>query len=140
GHMARRRQLGITTHLTKPVKQAELWKAILTALGEGAAERAPAAAAETAPGPAPGTPLPPLRILLAEDNPFNQQLARGLLGKRGHWLVGVGNGAEAVAAAEREAFDLVLMDVQMPEMDGLQATRQLRQRERDTGRHLPIVA
>jgi signal transduction histidine kinase/CheY-like chemotaxis protein/HPt (histidine-containing phosphotransfer) domain-containing protein len=138
GTMARRRQLGITTHLTKPVKQAELWKAILAALGEGEAERG--ARAEAASGPSPGTSRRALRILLAEDNPFNQRLALGLLGKEGHTLVVVGNGSEAVAAVEREQFDLVLMDVQMPEMDGLQATRLLREREREHGGHLPILA
>jgi two-component system, sensor histidine kinase and response regulator len=143
GSMARRRQLGITTHLTKPVKQAELWKAILAALGEGEAERSErttASAPEAVLSPPLGTPQPALRILLAEDNPFNQKLARGLLGKAGHSLVVVNNGAEAVAAIERENFDLVLMDVQMPEMDGLQAAQLIRQREKGSGRRIPILA
>jgi PAS domain S-box-containing protein len=135
GSMARRRELGITTHLTKPVKQADLWKAILVALGEGEGERGEprSAAGSRAEGA-------PLHILLAEDNPFNQKLALGLLGKAGHTVEVVNNGAEAVAALEREAFDLVLMDVQMPEMDGFQATAAVRKSEVASGRHMPILA
>ncbi len=138
GSMARRRELGITAHLTKPVKQAELYKAVLVALGEQNPSLVPgplSPAEEKAPGTR-GT----LRILLAEDNPFNQKLALGLLGKEGHAITVVGNGAEAVAALERGTFDLVLMDVQMPEMDGLQATRLIREREQGTGRHVPVLA
>jgi PAS domain S-box-containing protein len=144
GTMARRRELGITAHLTKPVKQAELWRAMLAALGEQTAQ-VPCTSPPAEDGgqetrdKGQGT-RDTLRILLAEDNPFNQKLALGLLGKEGHSLVVVGNGAEAAAAVEREAFDLVLMDVQMPEMDGLQATRLIRQREAGSGRHVPILA
>src|SRR5262249_4603239 len=90
--------------------------------------------------PAPHAPRSTLRILLAEDNPFNQKLAQGLLTKEGHSLVVVNNGAEAVAALDRDAYDLVLMDVQMPEMDGFQATRLIRQREAERGRRTPILA
>ncbi|HKI36004.1 MAG TPA: response regulator [Gemmataceae bacterium] len=142
GNMARRREVGITTHLTKPVKQAELWKAILAALGEGEAERE--ARKEVSEGHSAGRGALPsprtLHILLAEDNPFNQKLALGLLGRVGHSLVVVKNGAEAVAALERDSFDLVLMDVQMPEMDGFQATKLIREREVPLGRHTPILA
>jgi CheY-like chemotaxis protein/HPt (histidine-containing phosphotransfer) domain-containing protein len=139
GSMARRRELGIASHLTKPVKQADLWKAILAALGQGEAGRG----ARTTPRPAaaaPGTRQAPLRILLAEDNPFNQKLAQGLLGREGHTVVLAHNGAEALAALERDAFDLVLMDVQMPEVDGFQATAAIRRREAGTGRRTPILA
>ncbi len=79
-------------------------------------------------------------ILLAEDNLVNQKVAVGLLTKRGHRVTVVQNGIEALAALEREPFDLVLMDVQMPEMGGLEATRAIREREEDTGRHTRIVA
>jgi two-component system sensor histidine kinase/response regulator len=83
----------------------------------------------------------PLRILLAEDNPVNQVVATRFLEKRGHKVVGVGNGRDAVAAAENQNFDLALVDLQMPEMDGLQAVRLIRQHEERTGnRRLPIIA
>ncbi|MGK5095254.1 response regulator, partial [Deltaproteobacteria bacterium TL4] len=76
----------------------------------------------------------------AEDNAINQQLAVGLLERRGHAVVVVGNGREALLAIEKESFDLVLMDVQMPEMDGFMATAAIREREMATGSHLPIIA
>jgi signal transduction histidine kinase/ActR/RegA family two-component response regulator len=82
----------------------------------------------------------PLRVLLAEDNAVNQHLARTLLERRGYTVTVAANGREALAATEREAFDLVLMDVQMPEMDGFEATATLREKEKDTGEHLPIIA
>jgi CheY-like chemotaxis protein len=81
-----------------------------------------------------------LRILLAEDNLVNQRLATRLLEKRGHFVVLAANGREAVTAFEKESFDLVLMDLQMPEMDGFEATAAIRAKEKSTGKHLPIVA
>jgi len=85
-------------------------------------------------------PVRPLRLLLAEDNPVNQLLATRILEKQGHVVTAVANGQEAVEISARDRFDVVLMDVQMPVVDGLMATRQIRERERQTGSHLPIVA
>ncbi|MCH7729374.1 MAG: response regulator, partial [Planctomycetes bacterium] len=82
----------------------------------------------------------PLRILLAEDNFINQKLALGLLEPEGHEVTVVTNGAEAVQAVMSNDFDLVLMDVQMPELDGFDATRQIREHEKQTSTHLPIIA
>src|SRR5205823_5591784 len=103
------------------------------------------------PGPSAAVPPPrpggrPLHVLLAEDNAINQTLVVRLLEKQGHTVAVAGNGREALAALEREAFDLVLMDVEMPEMDGLEATAVIRRREASRGssapdgRRLPIIA
>ncbi len=144
--VARCRQLGIEHYLTKPVKASELLDAIRTVLGAGP-ERSrrtgsqPDPAVRSArPDAGPGTPGVSLHILMAEDNPVNQLVALRFLEAGGHTVVVAGNGVEALAALERESFDLVLMDVQMPEMGGFEATRRIRERERGTGRHLPIVA
>ena len=138
GELARCRELGIAVYLRKPVKQSELLDAVLTALGRLAAEPETASAA---PGvPAPGVPRS-LRVLVAEDNEFNQELAASLLKKRGHVAVIAGNGKAALAAWEREPFDLILMDVQMPEMDGFAATQAIRAKERrQASDHVPIIA
>jgi CheY-like chemotaxis protein/HPt (histidine-containing phosphotransfer) domain-containing protein len=88
----------------------------------------------------PAIRLPPLKVLLAEDSRVNQRLAIGLLGKHGHEVTVTNNGKEAVAAFEKERFDVVLMDVQMPEMDGIEATAVLRAIERQSGRRTPIIA
>ena len=83
---------------------------------------------------------PPLRILLAEDNFVNQKIVQGLLEKSGHRVEVAANGAIALERLSQDAFDLVLMDVQMPEMDGLTATKLVRQQERLSKRHTPIIA
>ena len=132
-------ELGAVACLLKPIRQAELRAAMAHAL----AARAPGKTRRTiAPRPPEdareGTSV--LRVLLAEDNAVNQRLAMRLLEKRGHRVVLAANGREALEAIERERVDLVLMDVQMPEMDGFEATAALRQRERTCGTHLPVIA
>jgi two-component system, sensor histidine kinase and response regulator len=128
--------LGLETCLSKPVGQSELRNAIVSAVG--------AAGTTAGRGGAGRCPVKhqtrSLRILLAEDNLVNQKLARRLLEKHGHGVAVVGNGREALAAIEKDEFDLVLMDVQMPEMDGFVATQTIRESEAGTGRHLPIIA
>ncbi len=81
-----------------------------------------------------------MHLLLTEDNVVNQKLAARLLEKRGHNVVVAGNGREALAAMQKEKFDVVLMDVQMPEMDGIEATKMIRKLEQTSGSHVPIVA
>jgi signal transduction histidine kinase/CheY-like chemotaxis protein len=136
GELARCRQLGITSHLVKPVTPSELQNAMLTALGastDGPGAPAPLAAPARKPGA--------LHVLVAEDNAVNQKLITRVLEKLGHTLVLCANGREALTAFEHGVFDIALMDVQMPEMDGLMATAEIRRREAAHGRsHLPIVA
>ncbi len=137
GDVARCRELGIAASLMKPFKQSELFDAIVTALGR------PLRAAVAAGVALPVEQLPTgsgLRILLAEDNPINQTLAVRLLERRGHSMVVVNNGLEALAALAREPIDVVLMDLQMPEMDGFEATSHIREAEAGSGRRVPIVA
>jgi PAS domain S-box-containing protein len=134
---ARCRQLGLENYLSKPVRQSDLMDAIQTALsGRPSSRRGESAAAP----PDQARPSRGLLVLLAEDNPVNQKLASSLLERKGHRVVVAVNGLEAVEMSARRRFDLALMDVQMPEMDGLTATRLIRQRERETGLHLPIAA
>ena len=85
-------------------------------------------------------PGPALRILLAEDNVVNQKVAARVLERRGHRITLANNGAEAVTLFARDKFDLILMDIQMPEMNGYEATTAIRDRERTTGAHIPIIA
>jgi CheY-like chemotaxis protein len=135
GEIARCEQLGIAAYLLKPVKQSELFDAIVMALGITAAEDDSSVTA-----PAEAADVPRLRILLAEDSLVNQKLAVALLQRHGHRVTVASHGLEALAAFDAEEFDLILMDVQMPEMDGLQATAAIRSREKGTGRHIPIIA
>jgi two-component system, sensor histidine kinase and response regulator len=135
GDVERCEKVGGSAHLMKPVKQSELFDAIVAAVGIAPlVEQTPI---DTSPAIAG---MRRLRILLAEDSYANQRLAVGVLTKWGHEVTLACNGQEALDALEKASFDLVLMDVQMPEMDGYQATAVIRQREAQTGSHLPIVA
>jgi CheY-like chemotaxis protein len=133
---SRCQEAGIAASLIKPISQEGLWYAILVALGTPAAP--PAAPVPSSPDV--GAEQRQLRVLLAEDNVVNQKLAVRLLTKRGCTVVVANNGKEALAALARGPFDVVLMDVQMPEMSGFEATSAIRQRERETGGHVPIIA
>src|SRR5437660_45650 len=135
GDGERCRQLGIQAYLTKPIARADLVEAVGTVL----------AGTASAPGTADlvtrhsiAESRHALRILLAEDNPVNQQVATAMLLKRGHHVDVVSNGREAVDAVAREPYDVILMDIQMPEMDGFEATEQIRGLPQ--GRSLPIIA
>ena len=132
------RKLAISAYLMKPAQPSDLLDAILMAFSRPMLiESALETAAKTN---APAVEMDRLRILLAEDNPVNQKLAITLLQKRGHTVIPTGNGKEAIAALERENVDLVLMDVQMPVMDGFEAIRSIRAKEQTTGAHIPIIA
>ena len=133
----RRRPLPRTGHPALPDQARQ-------AIGPAGGTAQAARRAGASPGPDPAhspTPLArPLHILLAEDNPVNQRLAAGLLEKQGHRVTVVGDGAAAVRAVRDGTFDMVLMDVQMPQMSGLEATAAIRALETGTGRHVPILA
>jgi PAS domain S-box-containing protein len=138
GDAARCWELGVAAHLTKPIGQSELLEAILQAVGGKPQAVAPSS------GPSAHDPLrePPrgLRILLAEDNHVNQILAARLLEKRGHHVEVASDGREALEKLKTADFDLVLMDVQMPVMGGFEAAAAVREMEKGTGKHIPIVA
>ena len=130
------RELSIDAYLTAPIADGVLHEALETCL---ARRRSPdARGLITRHALREGQRR--LRVLLAEDNPVNQEVTSTILGKWGHTVVLVETGREALAKLTEEHFDLVLMDVQMPEMSGLEATARIRQHERDTGKHVPIIA
>jgi len=137
GDAARFRKLGVAAYLTKPVSESELFEAIVTALAPKV-EKAQLPVLITRHSLRESHRR--LRILLAEDNVVNQKLAARLIEKRGHTVVVVGTGREALAALERGSFDIILMDVQMPEMDGFEATAEIRKQEKTTGQHIPVIA
>ena len=135
GDAARCRELGIASYLTKPVSKSELLDAIMTALGIPLQQAA--------------TPVTrhslretrhKLNLLLAEDNKVNQTLAIRVLEKLGHRVTLANNGLEAVQHWQNGSFDAILMDVDMPEMNGYEATERIREHEKSTGQHVPIVA
>jgi two-component system sensor histidine kinase/response regulator len=130
------RRLGIEQYIMKPVMEAELAPVLDRALGgSGKDLEAPAPAFQN--GAAKGGSL---NVLLAEDNAVNQKLGMRLLGKMGHRVTLAGNGVEAIRSHAAAVFDLILMDVQMPEMNGFEATRHIRERENRTGEHVSIIA
>jgi signal transduction histidine kinase/DNA-binding response OmpR family regulator len=133
---ARCRELGIANHLTKPIDPRELLSAIGRAL---AREQLPRAALPASMLPQ-DLPARRLHVLVADDNLVNQRLATSLLERRGHHVTIVSNGKEALAAIEQDTFDAVLMDVQMPEMGGFEATAGVRAREQGKNVHVPIIA
>jgi two-component system, sensor histidine kinase and response regulator len=136
---ARCEELGIAAHLQKPVRQRELREAIARLLGTSVVSRK--SESNTSPTVREAhVPVLALEILLAEDNEVNRKLAVRLLEKRGHRVDVAINGREALLALSNSHYDIVLMDVQMPVMDGLEATAELRIRELETGRHTPVIA
>jgi two-component system, sensor histidine kinase and response regulator len=136
GDAARCRELGVACYLRKPIGQSELFDAVMTALSAPVREMV----SSLPPPVTEAKQQTSLRILLAEDNKINQAVATGLLQKRGHEVVVANNGLEALAILERMSIDVVLMDIRMPEMDGFAATAAIRDQEKTTGKHLPIVA
>jgi CheY-like chemotaxis protein len=137
GDADRCREVGISAYLTKPVRQQELHDVIVRVLGlrddpDGHRTLVTRHSLEAAPKH--------LCILLAEDNPINRELAVRILSKRGHTVTVAENGMVAVELFVKETFDAVLMDVQMPEMDGYEATAAIRRKEKSTGKHIPIIA
>ncbi|MCB0163746.1 MAG: response regulator [Anaerolineae bacterium] len=137
GDIARCRELGLELYLTKPVTQSELLNAILIALNIQPESLGGAYALAHHPSPQSSRSL---HILLAEDTPIGQRLVNDLLKLWGHTTRVVQNGQQALDALAEETFDLVLTDVEMPVMDGLEVTRYIRAREQATGSHLPVIA
>ena len=131
GNLVRSEELGVKAHLMKPVKRSELLEAIWQALGTVTIADSDD---ETVPA------MQPLKVLLVEDGHANQKLATALLEKWGHEVVLAENGALAIEAWQRENFDVILMDVQMPIMDGFEASREIRRQEVEAKTHVPIIA
>jgi signal transduction histidine kinase/CheY-like chemotaxis protein/HPt (histidine-containing phosphotransfer) domain-containing protein len=130
------RKLGISASLSKPIKQSELFDAIINVMGEPASRKPRGSPRTGKSSPAQRR----LRVLVAEDNEINQLVARRILEKLGHKVTVVGNGQEALSAVQSGQFDLVAMDVQMPEMDGLAATAAIRNLPEQARAQIPIVA
>ena len=137
GDVDRYTELGIGSRLTKPVRQSDLLDAITKILGQASTDSDPESRSTRQPSEPSGQGLD---ILLAEDNAVNQMLVIRLLEQQGHRVTLAVDGKEAISKVEQERFDLVLMDVQMPEMDGLEATRVIREKEGVLGTHIPIMA
>ena len=142
GDLARSREQRMDAYLLKPVQQDELLETIYRVMrrANGGAPPAASPAGEHEQTRVPAPVAKPLRILAAEDNEFNAQLLEQLLGRCGHFVQLASNGREALSLAGEGAFDLLLLDVHMPELDGFQVAQAVRERERTTGGHLPIIA
>jgi PAS domain S-box-containing protein len=140
GELARLRELRVNAHLLKPVQQEELLETIYGVMsrGNGNTPQAATTASQSEQTPAPAARS--LHVLVAEDNEFNAQLLEQLLGRRGHRVRLAKNGREALSQATEGGFDLLLLDLHMPELDGFQVVRALREQEQTTGGHLPIIA
>ena len=135
GDTARCRELGIMTYLIKPVRKSDLFDAIVSSLGTRRLSVREPASSKTRV-----LDSHPLSVLLAEDNTVNQKLAVKMLEKRGHTVTVVCNGLQALDASEKERFDVILMDVQMPGLDGFKTTARIRARDKARKKHTPIVA
>ena len=141
GDLARARQLGISAILLKPLQQRELMETILRVMGhEGDPEELLASPAVVRPPVPAGLVGVPLRILAAEDNVFNRDLLEHMLSRLGLSAAMTVNGREALALLECAPFDLLLLDIHMPELDGFQVVGAIRERERTAGGHLPVIA
>ncbi len=125
-------EIGVSRYLTKPVLQSELLETVLQVMG---------VRPDTTPHTEDSIPTcPPLRVLVAEDGVANQHVAVGMLQAAGHQAVVAGDGRETIARWRDDSFDLILMDMHMPIMDGLEATAAIRAAEQGTGEHIPIIA
>ena len=141
GDSAKRRELSISASLMKPAKQSELFDVVTLFIQQNPAHSRVAPTVELPDTEQDAeTTRRPIKILLAEDNLMNQTLAKGILSRHGHQLTIANNGCEAVDAYQDERFDVILMDVQMPVMDGFAATAEIRNLERINGTKTPIVA
>jgi two-component system, sensor histidine kinase and response regulator len=136
GDAARLRDIGFSAYLNKPVKRSMLYDCLTTVSGyKSMVAKAPLVTSHTLLEEKKRK-----RILLAEDNIVNQKVAKLVLEKLGYYVDVVGNGLEAVQAVGEVSYDLVLMDIQMPEMDGFEATAAIRKKEKGSGKHIPIIA